>query len=67
MIPPTPPNPSITKESVVASMIGLDQGSAVSQPNAPRPPRRRLAISAEAQIVNTVSRVGSVTRPVNTE
>ena len=42
-------------------------GNAVSQPNAPLPPRRRLAISAEAEIVNTVSRVGSVTRPVNSE
>ena len=65
--PPAPPKPSMTNESAVASMIGLRHGSAVSQPNAPLPPRSRPAISAEAQIVNTVSSVGSVTSPVNSE
>jgi len=48
-------------------MIGFCQGSARTHPNAPLPPRSRLAISAEAQIVNTVSSVGSATSPVNTE
>ena len=61
MSPPAPPKPSMTNESAVASMIGLSQGSALTQPNAPVPPRSRLAISTEAQIVNTVSSVGSAT------
>ena len=49
------------------SIIGLRQGSAASQPSAPLPPRSRPAISTDAQIVNTVSSVGSVTSAVNTE
>lgn len=65
--PPAPPKPSITKENVTASIIGLRHGSALIQPNAPRPPRSRAAISTEAQMVNTVSSVGSATRAVNTE
>ena len=58
--PPAPPKPSMTSDSAVASMIGFFQGSAPTHPNAPLPPRSRLAISADAQIVNTVSSVGSV-------
>ena len=41
MRPPAPPKPSMTNEKATASMIGLPQGSAAIQPNAPRPPRRR--------------------------
>ena len=48
-------------------MIGLSQGSAAIQPNRPLPPRKRPAISTEAQIVNTVNRVGSVTTAVKAE
>jgi len=36
-------------------------GNALTHPNAPRPPRSRLAISADAQMVKTVSSVGSAT------
>ena len=61
MSPPAPPKPSMTNENATASIIGLSQGSAVTQPNAPLPPRSRPAISTEAQIVNTVSSVGSAT------
>src|SRR6185312_397045 len=50
--PPAPPKPSMTSDSAVASMIGFCHGSALTHPNAPRPPRSRLAISADAQIVN---------------
>ena len=46
----------MTKEKVTASIIGLRQGSTVSQPSTPRPPRSRPAISTEAQMVNTVSK-----------
>ena len=48
----------MTNENVTASIIGRSQGSARIQPNVPRPPRSRPAISAEATIVKTVSRVG---------
>ena len=48
-------------------MTGLRQGSAVSHPSTPLPPRRRAAISTDAQIVNTVSKVGNATSAVNTE
>ena len=67
MMPPAPPNPSMTNESATASMMGLPHGSAAIQPTMPLPPRSRPAISAEAQIVNTVSSVGSVTRAVKAE
>ena len=67
IIPPAPPKPSMTKEKANASITGLSQGSALTQPNGPRPPRNRAAISTEAQIVKTVSRVGSVTSAVKVE
>ena len=67
IIPPAPPNPSMMNENVTASMIGLFQGSVPIQPNSPLPPRNWPAISTEAQIVNTVNRVGSTTSAVNTE
>jgi hypothetical protein len=53
-------------ENATASIIGLCQGSALTQPKAPRPPRSRPAISTEAVIVKIVSRVGTDTMPVNT-
>ena len=48
-------------------MIGFRHGSAASQPNRPRPPRRRPAISTEAQMVKTVIRVGTATSAVKVE
>src|SRR4029077_6100591 len=50
----TPPKPSMTKDSAAPSMTGLSQGSAFSHPSTPLPPRKRPAISTDAQIVNTV-------------
>jgi hypothetical protein len=41
----------MTNENARASIIGLFHGSAVSQPNRPRLPRSRPAISTEAQMV----------------
>src|SRR5262245_24469437 len=67
MMPPAPPNPSMMQEKVTASMIGLFQGSVRTHPNAPLPPRKRLAISTDAQIVKTVSSVGSATSAVKKE
>jgi hypothetical protein len=67
MRPPAPPKPSMMKEKVTASIIGLPQGRAPIQPNRPLPPRKRPAISTEAQIVNTVSSVGKATTAVNAE
>ena len=48
MSPPPPPNHSMKKARPVASTIGRSQGSAAIQPNRPRPPRSRPAISIEA-------------------
>ena len=67
MSPPAPPKPSMTKENASASLIGLSKGRALIQPNRPRPPRKRAAISTEAQIVNTVNSVGSATSAVKAE
>ncbi len=66
MSPPAPPSPSITSENADASTNGRSHGSAAIQPKRPRPPRRRPAISSEAQIVKIVSSVGTATMPVNT-
>ena len=65
--PPAPPKPRSTKEKATASMIGFFHGSTAIQPNRPLPPRNRPAISTEAQIVNTVSSVGSATSAVKAE
>ncbi len=67
MMPPAPPKPSITNENASASIIGFSQGNALIQPKLPRPPRKRAAISTDAQMVNTVSKVGTATSAVNTE
>ena len=67
MRPPAPPNPSMTNEKATASIMGFCQGNALSHPSTPRPPRKRAAISTEAVIVNTVSKVGIATSAVNTE
>ena len=66
MRPPAPPNPSMMKEKVTASIIGLLHGSALTHPNIPLPPRRRAAISTDATMVNTVRKVGTDTIAVNT-
>ena len=65
--PPAPPKLSMIKENAAPSMTGLRHGNFVSHPSFPPPPRRRAAISTDAQMVNTVSSVGIVTNPVNTE
>src|SRR5881398_2609860 len=53
--PPAPPKPSRMKEKPTAGIIGLCQGSALSHPSAPVPPRSRPAISTEALTVFTIS------------
>jgi hypothetical protein len=54
----------MTKASPVASTNERSQGSVAIQPKSPRPPRRRPAISIDAEMVKTVSRVGTTTRAV---
>src|SRR4051794_12520391 len=59
--PPKPPKPSMTKARPVASTVGCSQGRAAIQPNRPRLPRIRPAISMDALMVKMVSSVGTVT------
>jgi hypothetical protein len=63
--PPKPPKPSITKARPVASTAGRFQGKAAIQPNKPRPPRSRPAISSDAVMVKMVSSVGTETKAVS--
>jgi hypothetical protein len=64
MRPPPPPNHSMKNARPVASTIGRRHGSFAIQPNKPVPPLSRPAISNEALIVKTVSKVGTVTSAV---
>jgi len=57
----------ITSENANARTIGSCHGRAQSQPRRPRPPRARPAISRLAQIENTVSSVGKVTKKVRND